>query len=328
MNRGVLFDSKEADSINQLFKDRVAKHLFLIHNYRPDVAVAFSTDALFLTAVMNLYKLLVDSGLTSNVRCFKKFINADEDFKKLDNYRKTSNTLRTAVGHNPTPEEISEYKKWLRKTIKKNEVKCENDYKIALDKLEETASNVIDIIKRIIDILAVSPNKQGAIETLEKNIIKYYCKESNRKIFQDQLLCAYLGNKGAAQSNMEYQKHLNLQIAEWVRDRYCCPERQEIEELSKLISKGEIQPKDAEKFEQRIYELKETLYQKNKKIADKCNCKPEDLENVPFQYVDYYFKELEEKLENALMRIKTDGVGSMEPEDIIQMVIREDFRLD
>lgn len=101
---------------------------------------------------MNLYKLLVDSGLTSNVRCFKEFIKADEDFEKLDNYRKTSRTLRIAVGHNPTSAEISAYKRWLKSTIKRNEVKCENDYKIALvdyyfKELEEKLGNALMKIK-------------------------------------------------------------------------------------------------------------------------------------------------------------------------------------
>lgn len=43
--------------------------------------------------------------------------------------------------------------------------------------------------------------------------------------------------------------------------------------------------------------------------------------------MEYYFSELDEKLKDALIKIKNEGVGSMEAEDIMQIIIREDFRL-
>ena len=73
MANNILWSSEESVRLNKKIQDNIAKHLFLTCNYEiGPLQQVISEDAKYLTAVLNLYKFLIDSSIINKLDSLRK----------------------------------------------------------------------------------------------------------------------------------------------------------------------------------------------------------------------------------------------------------------
>ena len=194
----ILFSPQKANDINLKVKTKVGSHLFMFCNYNPDSFNLFSYDAIFITSILNMYKLLIDCSFVRNIPKWSRIykLQLPRESKELENYINISDDLRAFIGHNQSePDSASTVasKKWVKKIIKKEEINELNDYQALISELKTIASRSLDIIELFIDrVYRLSrKDKDKLVVNWTKQIKLYYMKQTSFYIVYNQLYRFY-----------------------------------------------------------------------------------------------------------------------------------------
>ncbi|MBD5468157.1 MAG: hypothetical protein HDR21_08430 [Lachnospiraceae bacterium] len=332
MNRSILCYPDCAEQLNQRVQKIIAPHLFLFCNYNPTPLAVYSVDARFIKAVLNLYKLLIDSGVVNQVSKISKAAEISFCTRKLREYSAIANTLRTVAGHNlsdlnGTGDEISKYRRWLKSLTGKNEIENEDDYEKPLNKLEEIAEDSMKLLEQFVEEASIAPKKSEMIAVWEQCIIDFYCKATNKSIFMGQLYDTYVAthmNSCRENAGLEYQ------IAIWIRDTYYRAEETEINNMKNILDvcNNRIDVSVKKQIQEKIDELQRTIDERELGVAQDCNCSMQELRSNVSCYKNHYCHQLRIKLVDALDLIVQNKKATMFPHDIMQQIICKDFHLD
>lgn len=332
MSRSVLFYPDATMDLNKAVQEEIAPHLFLFCNYNPTPLKAFSADARFFKAVLNFYKLLIDSGVVNRVNRLCKGANISFDLTQLKGYEDRANNVRTVAGHNlsdqnGTGEEILKYERWLKAVIGKTEIECEEDYEKPLQMLEGMAESAMKILKDFVDCVSVTSEKDKVIAIWEQCIIEFYCKDMNKTIFLGQLKDAYASIHGVEYGDSGVT---DFKLAKWIQDVYYRREEGEIKDLQEMLNYADHQNLSEAvriQIQKKIQEAQIRMEQREITAADEFGCNINGFRSNVYNYKKHYCCKLKDKLNTALNQIKQTDSGTMMPHDIMQRIIAEDFGL-
>ena len=329
MNKNVLFYLDETLEINKMVQKDIGSHLFLFCNYNPEGMRTFGADARFIQAVMNLYKLLIDSGIVNRIPSMGNLIGLNKEMEILRKYIDLSRTIRTVAGHNlsksnGTEDKIVQYDRWMIGVIGKKEPDCEGDYDKPLLELEGIANDSLRLVRIFVNKAKGSQKKAEVMREWEENIIRYYCK-GNMDIFMGQLRDAYISVHRRAYAD---ERLTGYELSVWIREACYCPEEKSIQYLLSILDKSSIKKnQDRRNIQNKIDEYQRAIDERKREVASFCKCEVDEVDNNLHRYKDHYCSKLETKLRDALIKIKQDGSGTMLPQDIMQMIIDQDFKL-
>lgn len=316
----VLFSVSKVDEINAKVSCNIAPHLFVFCNYNPDSVSVISYDAKFILSVMNLYKLLVDASICSQLFNIARENCVRYDNRLIKNIQDTVQALRTVIGHNiddknGNDEEKKTVEKWFRTLINKIAPETEADYKRVLDEIEKYGDDLCDVLESIINQLSNSNAKRVIIDSWERAIISFYQRPNSLKIIEGQLFLAYQARKYVVS-----QKIQKREIACWVQKKIFSPEEDENENLKSILGKKGIDASSREKIMARINENELSLEEKKKKVAKESKKNIDSL--GVFDYLKFYEKQMAILIEE---KIKNNSVDSLLPQNIIQEIIEVEF---
>ncbi len=328
--KSILFFPDLTELLNQKVSKKIAPHLFLFCHYQPDQVRVFSFDARFCQGVMNLYKLVVDASIIGMLYKIAKPNKIVFDQKKLDGHIKTISMLRTVLGHNiseqnGTSDLQKQYESWLKQATGKTVIQNAEDYEPAVKILEQMGADICRILDQFINQAALRPERKEVAASWEETIFAFYKKSPGQKIFLGQMKDAYLSRCYAGSINIQ-KNRLKRKLACWFQSYYCQKQEEQIRNLHKILDVygakldknvcRQIQV-EAEEEEHRLEEIK-------RKVASKLGVISTDY-LTPYQYQEYYFLEMNQKLQDALLRMKKSGKGSMLPESLMQELIEKEF---
>lgn len=332
MSRSVLFYPDEAMELNKSVQEKIAPHLFLFCNYNPTPLKAFSADARFFKAVLNFYKLLIDSGVVNRVNKLCKEGNILFDLKQLKKYEDWANNARTVAGHNlseqnSTDGEILKYERWLKEVIGKTEIECVEDYEKPLQKLEGMAASTMKILKDFVDFVSTVSPKDKIIASWEQCIIEFYCKDMNKTIFLGQIKEAYASIHRGGNGDFDVT---DFKVSKWIQDSYYRREEREIKNLQVMLDYvvcKNLGESVRIQLQQKIQEAQASMEQREITAAGELGCNINVFRSSVYNYKKHYCCKLKDKLNIALNKIKQIDSGTMMPHDIMQKIIAEDFGL-
>lgn len=318
----IAFSKDKPIEINKLVTECIAPHLFVFCNYNPDSIKVLSNDAKFILSVMNMYKLLVDASICSKLFQIAKDNYINSDFQAIKNINNVIEMLRTVFGHNldennGNDDEKKQTEKWFRTLIKKDSPDAEEDYRIALDEIEKYGDMLYDILNDVINKISKSDRKKIIIESWEQAIIQFYRRPNSINIIEGQLYFAY-----QARTYTLVNKPSKFDVASWVKSRVCYPEEAQNKNFAILLRKKGMPFSAIEKITAKIEENNTSLLKKQELVAKSAQ-KPVDRIGA-YDYLHYYAKEMARKIE---VKIRTENVASLLPQDIIQELIEEDFSI-
>lgn len=332
MTRSVLFYPDAAMQLNKAVQEKIASHLFLFCNYNPAPMQTFSMDARFLKAVLNFYKLLIDSGVVNRVNRLCNEVNVSFDLSQLKKYEDWASNARTVAGHNlseknGTDEEIIKYERWLKAVIGKTEIECAEDYEKPLQKLERMAASAMKILKNFVDCVSVVSEKEKVIASWEQCIIEFYCKDMNKTIFLGQLKEAYASIHSRENGNLGVT---DFKVSKWIQDAYYRKEEREIKNLQEMLHYADRKNFDKSvriQLQQKMQEAQIRMEERETTAALELGSSVDNFRSSVYNYKKHYCYKLKDKLNTALKQIKQTGSGTMMPYDIMQKIIDEDFGL-
>lgn len=334
----ILFSANAANQINESVQRKIAPHLFIFCNYEPTPLQVFSEDAKFTIAILNFYKLLIDSSIINRIIAkngLAKQNNIRINWFVLQKITDEINAFRTLLGHNQsekngTDENLYQFARWKKSCIGKEDAETPEDYRIMLNKLETNARTCMQIIKDFVNkasSLSLS-QKNILINQWEKEIIRYYCKgKTNQYIFWGQLKGVYYSEHP---EEKEYDlsgegRHIDFKFADWIRGIMMSPmdiQNRSLCSLFQTVQEESIRKKIADK----INDNQQKMEQIKRLVSD---FKKSPIENLnPYDFQDYYFSLLEQKLYSAVEIIKTQSqdIGTMLPQDIMPYIIKSDIK--
>lgn len=332
MSRSVLFYPDEAIELNKSVQEKIAPHLFLFCNYNPAPLKAFSVDARFFKAVLNFYKLLIDSGVVNRVNKLCKEAKVLFDLKQLKKYEDWASNARTVAGHNlsernGTDGEILKYERWLKEVVGKTEIECVEDYEKPLQTLEGMAASTMKILKDFVDCMSAVSPKDKVIASWEQCIIEFYCKDMNKAIFLGQIKEAYASvHRGG---NVDFGV-TDFKVSKWIQDSYYRREEREIKNLQVMLDYvvcKNLGESVRIQLQQKIQEAQVRMDQREITAAAELGCNINVFRSSVYNYKRHYCCKLKDKLNTTLNRIKQIDSGTMMPHDIMQKIIAEDFGL-
>lgn len=335
MRKNILYSSEESLMLNGEIQKNIADHLFLTCNYEANSLNVISEDAKFLTAVLNLYKFLVDSGIINNLGSIgKRYGEIRYDFKRLKRIIEITKAIRTAVAHNESEhsandQDRSKMQKWMKKVIGKPEADSLTDYEILRRELEDMGNKTIEILGDFVDSAKNVQNREELIKNWENLIFQFYSSSNSRNIYKGQLRRAYLSKQELGEPNytFAYEDMTERKIAEWVKLMYYREKQEQIDEFQRTL-----------KFESNLSAnvVKQINIQKNRceteikqiksRIAHDMIKVEKDLDNNVYLYLDHYIKQFPDKIRRLTRSQDTKEFGTLQPQDIVQYLIEEDFR--
>lgn len=341
MKYSVLFDKDASENLNELVRNKIAPHLFVLCNYEPDCLPVFGDDAKFIQGVMNFYKYAHDASLIEQLwnidkQMGERVISSNRVlFNDLKRITDLISDWRTLYCHNISEASGNDDKRercqrWLSKAIGKKEIEKLDDYHFALKKLEAEAQRVYEIAKIIIcKFSECYADKMKLIATWEDYIIKYYGLPTNEAIIKSQLKLAYM-----ALFNSNGETQLSRELACWCKNMYLQEEQNcrlfeeneqqlqkklSVEEFSKLREVYEEQKRKISQLKNDIVKSK----QKGKSEEIRRRITVESLRE--FDYLDYYIADVRnKKIREYIPKAIAEGY-TMLPQDIIQYIIEVDF---
>ena len=330
MENNILWSSEESIRLNKKIQDNIAKHLFLICNYEiGPLQQVISEDAKYLTAILNLYKFLIDSSIINKLDSLpNRDLKIHYEHRKLKEIIDIAKTLRTVCAHNESEEsgndyELAAYGDWVKSIIGKTEISTFAQYEKLRLELEEKADEAVRIVNDFIDSAQKAADQSRLIEEWENLILKFYSTGNSANIVKGQLKKAYKTQwvtGGHAPRDIKPRD-----VAEWIKKMYYCDEQKEIDMLQNIIELSGTRPLSS-KF---LVQIQAKIAENENKIeTKKSNIKKEiggDIDKNVYLYLDHYIKKFPAKLKETVKTKDTDEYGTLLPQDIVQYIINADF---
>ncbi len=318
MNDNIIVSSLHAEEINKKVKGKVAPHLFVFCNYNPKSLIAYSIDAKFFYAVMNLYKLLIDAGLCNRIGNLKKAYKLSCDAEELVKIIDVVNALRTFAGHNldeksGNANDIKAVEKWFNSQIRKKTPNSIDEYAKPLETLYQYGDDIVKVIDAFIDDVSAHPLKNDIVSEWEQYVIEYYRRPNSKNIYKGYLELTYRGRKGSA---MEVNK---ADIAMWTQ-KMLTKELEINNNLRSLVKGRNLPTKALQAIDEKIKENEQILSARVAEIAKTVD--KTEAELIMYDYYDYYVSIFPLKIKKMLENGK---VTSLLPQDIVQQIIDDDF---
>jgi hypothetical protein len=328
-----LYYEKEACFINAKAAEKIAGHLFVFCGYYPFPVPAISSDAKFMQSALELYKLIKDCSCIINKK-IKSIMkeNPGLNYGDLERFIDTVFFCRSVLAHNNNPalgpdykKRIDDYNKWVKTVISADKPSSNDDYEKLFREIKDTASKIFEFVDKFIDAAEKSQDKAGIIDAWENEIFNWFGK--NHDIFIGQLSGMYLIKAaGLPGRSMPNKISVRYRVCEWIKRFYFYEMDKKISDLNALFSvySKKLNKKDlnslAGKIEKLISEENAKRDKLQSEIASHCRKKPDDLE--PFDYRDYFFNGLEDKLRDTFKKHRC----SLLPEDLMQIMIDDYFK--
>ena len=315
----VLFDFQGANRLNKLVQTKIAPHLFLVCNYNPNAFMLISEDAKFIQGVANLYKFAIDSSLIKRIKRIDYELGGKINKKyrsyisSLEKDLETINYLRTFAFHNNNDNEIMDKTEaWLISVIQKKQFETANDYEKAVNTLKSLGDNLYRNVIKILEQMVKEYDHEKLVNEFQNEIVLFY--KDNDRIVKDELRNVYksvVNSRGIVNDRA---------LANWCQKLYIGQNKDKIDYLSAFIprSKGDQKEKLNEKISQLQSEIDKTqeqvinLFGKRGSVGN-------------FDYLNFYCYSIEEKCNIFLLDIQKRRM-TMLPQDMIQLIISEDFK--
>ena len=330
MANNILWSSEESVRLNKKIQDNIAKHLFLTCNYEiGPLQQVISEDAKYLTAVLNLYKFLIDSSIINKLDSLRKgHSEIHYEHRKLRKIIDIAKAVRTACAHNESEEsgndyDLAVYSDWVKSVIGKTEISTFAQYEKLRFELEARANEAVRIVNDFIDSAQKASDRSSLIKEWENLILRFYSTGNSDNIVKGQLKRAYKAlwvTGGHAPRDIT-----SRDVAEWIKKMYYCDEQKEIDKFQNIIELSRKTPLSSKGLVQIQAKIAEN---ENKIKAKKSAIKKEigaDIDNNVYLYLDYYIKKFPGKLSEAVEKKNADEYGTLLPQDIVQYMINEDF---
>lgn len=329
MENSILWSSEESVRLNKKIQDNIAKHLFLICNYEVGpLQQVISEDAKYLTAVLNLYKFLIDSSIINKLDSLRKgHSEIYYEHRKLRKIIDIAKVLRTVYAHNESEEsgndyDLDVYNNWVKSIIGKTEITTSGQYEKLRLELEAKADEAVSILNDFIDSAQKAVDQSSLIKEWENLILRFYSTGNSDNIVKGQLKRAYKAQwvtDGHAPRDIT-----NRDVAEWIKKMYYHDEQKEIDKFQNIIELSRKTPLSSKVMAQ----IQAKITENEHKIRAKKSVIKEieaDIDNNIYLYLDYYIKKFPERLRKAVKTKNADEYGTLLPQDIVQYIINEDF---
>lgn len=316
----IVFSSEGGVYLNNEVRSKIAKHLFLLCNYNVESLKAFSEDAKFFQAALNMYKFIVDAGICANLKTIAKTNGVLWDDRRFKEISDIVVAIRTTLCHNVdekngTEEDTVRAIKWLQKVIGKDEITCASDYEAATKELIGYGIECVSILEGFISNVASSANLQSIINDWEKVIISFYRRGNSEKIFEAQLMMAYYAKVGSGRKPTKYM------VADWVKRMVNANEISIINSMNEALKIKGLPNSSLVCIKEKIESSKENIRKHEQEMIKELRLNKEELSN--FDYLDYYIKTIPKRISDELVLGK---VTSLLPQDIVQQIIVCDFQ--
>lgn len=325
----ILWSSEESARLNKKIQDNIAKHLFLICNYEVGpLQKVLSEDAKYLTAVLNIYKFLIDSSIINKLDSLRKgHSEIRYDFRKLRKIIDIAKALRTVCVHNESEMsgndyDMAVYNDWIKSIIGKTEISTFAEYEKLRSELEAKADEAVEILNDFIDSVQNAADQSGLIEEWENLIVRFYSTGNSDNIVKGQLKRAYKAQW--VTEGHDSRDITSRDVAQWIKKMYYSDEQKEIDKFQNIIEISRKKPlsnKILEQVQVKITENEEKIRAKKAVIK---KTEP-NIDNNIYLYLDYYIKKFPERLKKVVRTKNPDEYGTLLPQDIVQYMINEDF---
>lgn len=330
MENNILWSSEESVRLNKKIQDNIAKHLFLTCNYEiGPLQQVISEDAKYLTAVLNLYKFLIDSSIINKLDSLRKgHSEIHYEHRKLRKIIDIAKVLRTVCTHNESEEsgndyDLAVYSDWVKRIIGMTEISTFAQYEKLRLELEAKADEAVRIVNDFIDSAQKAADQSSLIKEWENLILRFYSTGNSDNIVKGQLKRAYKAQwvtGGHAPRDIT-----NRDVAEWIKKMYYRDEQKEIDKFQNIIEQSRKTPLSSKVMAQiqaKIAENENKIREKKSVIKNEIGA---DIDNNVYLYLDYYIKKFPCKLSKAVKTKNADEYGTLLPQDIVQYMINEDF---
>lgn len=254
---------EDAEKFNNLFKEKVAKHLFIFCNYSPIIENLQGQSARYIPNILNLYIFAVDSCFF--LRRLPSIVKDDEfnaikgPANEIKKYVDEISMLRSVVAHNNDDRNAfyvsrngnvisegkiysynDEYEFWVSSVIKKFPPSSLGDYDKLCQKLIDIKNQLFKLINEFINLVEKlsESTKQKFIKKWEDIIISVYA-EDHKNYYNSQLVSMYC-SLHSDEKNIRYYK-----IEQWI----------EIQVFSKVDAKIIRLQSDCREYDQALIDF-------------------------------------------------------------------------
>ena len=317
----ILFSSEAADDLNRQVKEKIDKHLFLFCNYNPDSLRSYSYDAKFFLGIMNMYKLLIDTGVCSKIGRIVKEYSLSFGYNELNDIISTIRSFRTYLGHNEDYRNANEEDKvivenWFSKLIGRKYPDNAEQYEKPLDEMTKYGEKCIKLLNCFIEEVSRHAKKHEIVAKWEELIFEFYSKPNSKNIIKGHIRLAYQARKGTIKNFRE------LDIARWTESMLFYEENSQINSLNNLAKVRCLPSKVLKDFSEKIKKNEASIHVKKKKVAS--YLKKEESELKVFDYLNYYVGCFPDRIRE---KYKEGSLESLLPQDAVQQIIEDDYSL-
>lgn len=311
----IIFSTIPAKKINKYAAEKIAHYIIITCNYNPNTNF-ISSDAIYISAIQNLYKFLIDSGIANKLTDLCQIMPIA---KRFSYNKRLIGMLRTKICHNKNKsndiEMIEEqYANWVRSVINKNVPSSLADYDKLKKMLMEIGQELVEDIINFIDDSLKHNKKEEIKEGIEKLWINYYKSLSGEEIIRKQLWDYYLTSERNVYSRFTwYEKKQKLNS---FCERYYCGEI-----LNKIKKNENLIGEYGLKLDKNVlYKLQEELEQ----FENELEMKKKDAEKMG-GFFSQYINEIQKKIEQEIELIRNNPNRTLLPEDLLISIIDKDF---
>lgn len=315
----ILFSPDEADVLNNQVKEKIDKHLFLFCNYNPDSLRAYSYDAKFFLGIMNMYKLLIDTGFCQKFGDIKRNYSLSFDYKRLNYIISITKSFRTCLAHNVDCKSANEYdmdnvERWFLQLIGRKYPENVEQYEKPFEEMTKYGNECIKILNCFVEEVSKHARKNEIISEWVELIFKFYNRPNSQNIIKGHIKLTYQSLKGTVTEIKDYD------IALWTEKMFCQGQSL-IDNLKLVLVKTScLSEKSKKDISEKIKNTSISIDNIKKKIAN--HKKKKESELRPFDYLDYYVDSFPKRIRKKYEEGKLE---SLLPQDVVDQIIEDDY---
>ena len=355
MNSPVI-SAESARELNDLAQT-VDPILFWTCNYEPTRSFAISEDALFQTAVQDLYKFAIDTncvlkGIALNGRSsICRNLLQNSDMRELKRVINTVQMLRSILDHNQSNlnGELAsgtdrEYRIWLQSNLNKECPNNEDDFAILNNRLYGMGSSLLRISRIAIELIRDRGDTGEIARKWKDATLSWYSTQTRQEqLYKSQLMQFYLAKASAHDVNFTNRcssADLKRKIRGWIilqlthcQDAELRTLEREREELSRALDITNPITKAfyAQAPKEYTAALK-NIRSEYAAIEEKIASLQSEREDLVAQYggneIKYYFEpgRFRRQLDDSVRRLQSCGAAfTLLPQDLLYLDIEYNF---
>lgn len=315
----ILFFPDEADVLNSQVQKKIDKHLFLFCNYNPDSLRTYSYDAKFFLGIMNMYKLLIDTGVCNKIGGIKKKYSLSFDNEKFASIISIIQSFRTYLAHNvdyrnANEEDKVKVERWFSQLIGKKAPENADQYEKPLEEMIKNGEECIKLLNGFVDEVSNHARKNEIIAEWVELIFKFYKRPNSSHIIKGRITLAYQALKGTTKIPRSEE------IAFWTQKVLLYPEQKEIKDLKNILDNEQYLSENyKKKISERIKEKEKSILTKKKNVANHLKKTENNLKI--FDYLNYYVGCFPERIRK---KYEEGTLESLLPQDVVDQIIEDD----